>query len=178
MRQTFGGAVRSKSIAKCVLAMAASVSVVLLGQDGKTPPSAPPAQPIPYSHKQHIAIGLKCQSCHVEPDPGEMMTYPVTSMCMKCHASIDADKPAIKKLADYAKANEEIPWVRVYRIPEWVDFSHKKHLDAGATCENCHGQVSQRDVLTKEVSTSMATCMECHRQRSVSTQCDYCHDPR
>jgi hypothetical protein len=133
---------------------------------------------MPYSHKKHIALGLKCQFCHIEPDPGELMTFPATEKCMSCHQSVDKDKPAIQKLTAFAKSDEPIPWVRVYRIPEWVDFSHKTHLDTGAKCQTCHGQVAERDSLYKEVDLSMATCMECHRENGASVQCDYCHDPR
>jgi hypothetical protein len=41
------------------------------------PGAAPagPAQPIPYSHKRHLALGLECRQCHVNPDAGEMMTF-------------------------------------------------------------------------------------------------------
>ncbi len=41
-------------------------------------PSPHPAaeQPIPYSHKQHLAFGLKCQECHTNPEPGKLMTFP------------------------------------------------------------------------------------------------------
>jgi Cytochrome c7 and related cytochrome c/Class III cytochrome C family len=158
-----------------LIAMVVLATVMLWGQNAA---NAPPVQPLPYSHKQHIALGLKCEFCHIEPGVGEMMTFPATEKCMSCHQSIDKDKPAIQKLAAYAKSNEPIPWVRVYKIPEWVDFSHKVHLQAGAKCQNCHGQVAERDVLFKEVDLSMGTCMECHRENNASVQCDYCHDPR
>src|SRR2546427_7001080 len=36
-------------------------------------------QPIPYSHKQHIALGLKCGNCHEMPDPGELMGIPAAA---------------------------------------------------------------------------------------------------
>ena len=42
----------------------------------------PPEQPIPYSHKQHVALGLKCKDCHTMPDPGELMTIPAAAKCM------------------------------------------------------------------------------------------------
>jgi Cytochrome c7 and related cytochrome c/Cytochrome c3 len=157
--------------------LATAGTMALMGQAAKSTPTAP-EQPIPYSHKQHISMGLKCEFCHIEPDPGEMMTFPATEKCMSCHQSVAKDKPAIQKLTAFAKSNEPVPWVRVYKIPEWVDFSHKTHLDAGAKCQTCHGQVAERNVLYKEVDLSMATCMECHRENGASVECDYCHDPR
>lgn len=30
-------------------------------------------QLVPYSHKTHLAFGLKCNSCHKNADPGELM---------------------------------------------------------------------------------------------------------
>ncbi|MGH9438607.1 MAG: cytochrome c3 family protein, partial [Terriglobia bacterium] len=59
----------------------------------------PPVQPIPYSHKTHLALGLTCATCHTNPDPGRLMTFPATSTCMQCHVAVAKDKPAIQKLA-------------------------------------------------------------------------------
>jgi len=74
----------------------------------------PPEQPIPYSHKQHLAMGLKCGNCHEMPDPGEFMGIPVVSKCMTCHQSVKKDSPALKKLAEFAAGKQEPSWVRVY----------------------------------------------------------------
>src|SRR5215831_8477610 len=59
----------------------------------------PPEQPIPYSHKKHLAMGLKCANCHEMPDPGEMMGIPAVAKCMTCHQTVKKDSPAIQKLA-------------------------------------------------------------------------------
>ena len=40
-----------------------------------------PKQPLPFSHRLHVAQGLKCEGCHVNPDPGEQMTFPATAKC-------------------------------------------------------------------------------------------------
>ena len=138
--------------------------------------AAAPQQPIPYSHKTHIALGLQCKNCHKNADPGEMMGYPVTSVCMGCHQTIKKDSPAIQKLAAFARDGKPMPWVRVYQIPAFVDFSHRAHLDAGAKCDNCHGPVAERDVIAKEGNTSMGACMDCHREHKASIDCKFCHD--
>lgn len=140
--------------------------------------SEPPVQPIPYSHKQHLALGLKCSNCHEMPDPGEMMGIPAASKCMSCHQSIKKDSPSIQKLAGFAGQNRLVPWVRVYQIPSYVSFSHKAHLESGATCETCHGAVSQREQLRRETDISMGGCMDCHRAKKASLDCAYCHEPR
>ena len=145
-------------------------------KDAPTTKSEPPVQPIPYSHKKHLAFGLKCQQCHINPEPGDRMTFPVTSKCMACHVTIAKDKPSIQKLADFAKTNQAIPWVRVYVVSSWVYWNHRAHLEAKMTCEMCHGQVAEMEVMTKVSNvTTMAGCIDCHRKNDASTGCQYCH---
>jgi hypothetical protein len=136
------------------------------------------AQPIPYSHKTHLALGLQCKQCHTSPDPGEMMGYPQTKTCMGCHTTIKTDSPAIQKLTSYAKEQKPVPWVRVYQIPSYVFFSHRTHLQEGANCQQCHGPVAERDVIVKETDISMGACMDCHRKNKASIDCTYCHEQR
>ncbi len=141
--------------------------------------SAPPEQPIPYSHKTHLALGLKCQECHPNPEPGDRMTFPAASQCMTCHSIVAKDKSAIQKLAEFANAKQTIPWVRVYVVSGWVYWNHRAHLEAGMKCEMCHGQVSQMDVMAKVTKvTTMEGCIECHRQNGASTGCQYCHSDK
>ena len=154
---------------KCALLLAMAVS--LRAAD-------PPPQPIPYSHKQHLALGLKCKDCHAMPDPGEMMGIPAAVKCMTCHESVKKDSPAIQKLAAYARDKRSPPWARVYQIPSYVLFSHKAHLESGATCETCHGKVAERDRLWRETDISMGGCMNCHRANKASLDCTYCHEAR
>ncbi len=137
-----------------------------------------PEQPIPYSHKQHLALGLTCKNCHANPDPGDAMTFPATSKCMACHQTVKKDSPAIQKLAAFDHNKQEIPWVRVYKEPDFVFFSHKSHLNASAKCEDCHGPVAERDRLFRETDLSMAGCLNCHRKHNAGQGCDYCHDPQ
>jgi hypothetical protein len=137
-----------------------------------------PVQPIPYSHKQHVSLGLKCKECHTMPEPGEMMTIPAAAKCMTCHQSVKTEAESIRKLAAFAAEKKDVPWVRVYQIPGYVFFSHKAHLESGAACETCHGPVATRDRLWKEKEVSMGACMDCHRANRASLECNYCHETR
>ncbi len=139
--------------------------------------TAAPVQPLPFSHKVHAgAAKLPCRMCHPNPDPGDSMTIAPASVCMQCHSSIDADHPAIQKLAAFSKSAAPIPWVRVYQIPTYVSFSHRSHLKAGNACQDCHGPVATRDQLFREADISMGGCMNCHRLKKVSIDCTFCHD--
>jgi hypothetical protein len=140
---------------------------------------AAPVQPLPYSHKTHVALGLQCRNCHVNPEQGELMTYPAAATCMTCHATVAADRPAIQKLASIAAAGNEVPWVRVYKLPDYVYWTHATHIQTKITCEECHGPVAQRDVIAQETNiVTMAGCMACHNKRQVLTDCGDCHAPR
>lgn len=135
-------------------------------------------QPVPFSHKAHLALGLKCNSCHKNPDPGELMGYPPENFCMTCHQAVKADSPHIQKLAAAAKEKKPMPWVRIYQLPGYVYFSHRVHTQAGAACEKCHGPVRERAVITKEVSNNMQFCMACHAASKARNECDTCHEER
>ena len=154
---------------------ASSATVKQAVPDNLAHPAAP-EQPIPYSHKLHLAMGLTCATCHTNPDPGKMMTFPATSTCMQCHVAVAKDKPAIQKLAAYAKSGQPIPWVRVYVVTPGVTWTHRKHLEAGLKCEECHGDVAQLTAMAETTSvTSMGVCITCHEAHKAPTVCTTCH---
>jgi hypothetical protein len=136
-------------------------------------------QPLPFSHKQHAgALKLACKMCHPNPNPGESMTIVGAQACMQCHSTIKTDSPAIQKLAQFAKEQRPVPWVRVYEIPSYVSFSHRTHLEMKSACEDCHGKVVERDQLWKQGDISMGGCMKCHQAKRVSIDCTFCHEQR
>ena len=137
----------------------------------------PPAQPIPFSHKVHLGLGLNCLSCHPIAAPGFEAGLPPEDQCMLCHASVKKESPAIQKLAAHEASGKPLKWARIYTIPKFVWFSHQSHYqDAGLACEQCHGPVSERDQIVKEKPTSMEFCMDCHAQRAAPNGCDFCHN--
>jgi hypothetical protein len=140
-----------------------------------------PEQPLPFSHKVHTATAkLVCQDCHPAPTKfGAEMGFPPASKCMACHILIAKDKPAIRKLADFAAAKQAVPWVRVYRLADFVFFDHRYHLMNQAKCEDCHGAVSEQDVVTDELgATKMVFCQSCHVKTHAAGGCTTCHDNR
>lgn len=137
---------------------------------------AAPTQPLPYSHKTHLALKIGCQFCHTNPDPGQMMTYPATATCMTCHQSVATDSQAIKKLAEYDSNHQAIPWVRVYKVMPGVKWGHRFHLAAGLKCQNCHGPVQEMPAMFEKTSvTTMAVCISCHEKNHAKTVCSTCH---
>ena len=136
-----------------------------------------PRQPLPFNHKTHLSLQLSCKFCHTNPEPGDLMKLPAAQTCMDCHAAVATDKPAIQQLAAFAKSGQLIPWKAVYSVPSFVYWSHRTHLGAGLTCEMCHGNVAQMEVITRTTNvTTMAGCVACHRKKEAPTGCETCHE--
>ena len=163
---------------RCSLALLAALALGAQPKDYKAKeeklPGDPVTQPITYSHKTHVSMGMKCANCHTIPGEGFAATFPKESMCMGCHTSIKKESPEIQKLAGFAARKEPVPWARVYRVPDIVWFNHAVHVKQ-TECSACHGDVGQRTVLFQEKSTSMATCMACHAATGAPNGCDVCH---
>lgn len=142
-------------------------------------PAAAPAQPLHFSHKAHVAaLKLKCAECHANSGTGEQMSYPAAAQCMFCHVAIAKDRPDIQKLARFAKDKEEIPWARVYSVPDWVFWSHRTHLEAKVECEACHGRVAEMEATARATEvTTMGGCVGCHQKGGAGpTGCLACHE--
>src|SRR5512140_2838564 len=115
---------RSQSRRKQALIVGAGgLLLAAAASQGHQPALQAPQQPVPYSHRTHLALGLECASCHSNPDPGESMGFPPASTCMTCHQAIKADSPHIQKLATAARDDTPLPWARVYRLADYVYFS-------------------------------------------------------
>ena len=103
--------------------------------------------------------------------------FPPVALCLSCHRGGTGEISAVGALLEgYEQRDETIPWARVYKIPDFVFFSHKEHLASGANCATCHGAVELRDRLKQEVPTSMEHCMDCHKSQGASLECHFCHE--
>jgi hypothetical protein len=135
-----------------------------------------PVQPIAFNHMLHVqTVKMSCNDCHEPRGDGSTVAMPQPAKCMACHSSVATDKPDIQRLAAAAKNEDPIPWVRVYRVPSFVTFSHKTHTAAGNKCEECHGPVAERTTIALEKDTSMGSCIACHQAKQAPTSCDTCH---
>ena len=90
--------------------------------------------------------------CHIYADRTPSAGVPSVDKCMGCHKVIATDKPEIIKVAAYWERQEPIPWIKVHDVPDFVHFTHKRHIKAGLTCQECHGAVEKMDRVTR-VST-------------------------
>ena len=160
------------------LVVLAAGAVILSAYSGaSSSQNSSPTQPIAFPHSVHAGkLGINCVYCHYtankSPDPG----FPAVSTCMGCHTLIGPDRPAtdlgpkrksaaLQKLWDYAapgKPAKPIPWVRIHKLPEYVHFPHMRHVNAGVTCQTCHGPIQTEDKVYQYASLNMGWCVNCH----------------
>jgi len=123
-----------------------------------------PAQPVPYSHKLHAGdMGMDCRYCHTTVETSAHANIPPTQTCMNCHTMIKTDSEKLQPVRDSWTNKTPIPWVKVYKAPDYVYFDHSAHINVGVGCESCHGNVAQMEVVEQAESHSMGWCLECHR---------------
>ena len=88
---------------------------------------------------------------------------------------------------NYWDNQEPIPWIKVHDLPDFVHFTHKRHVLAGIECQTCHGPVETMErirVTSRAIDGSfldspweMGLCLNCHKQHEVEhgTDCWTCH---
>ncbi|MBX3013350.1 MAG: cytochrome c3 family protein [Caldilineaceae bacterium] len=122
------------------------------------------AQPIPYSHAQHVGgLGLDCRYCHTAVEVSDMASIPPTETCMGCHATVAADSPTLELVRNSAATGQPLEWMRVHDLADFVYFNHAIHVQQGVGCETCHGRVDEMPVMMKVQTLQMDWCLDCHR---------------
>ena len=169
-----------------VVLLAVLISIALSTWTRRPASATPPAQPINFPHNVHVQqYKIDCQYCHSDARRSEYAGLPSVTRCMGCHKITAADRPEIKKLAEYAAKGEPIPWVRVYKVPEFSYFPHKPHVRAGLRCQECHGPVETMTTVAAATGPhvvhdlvsliglrrnapplTMGWCIDCHRDQN------------
>jgi hypothetical protein len=163
----------------------AVIAVVLSAYSGASSSQhSSPVQPIAFPHPTHVQkLGMNCLYCHnaayKSNDPG----LPAVSTCMGCHNLIGPQRIAsdlgparksveLEKLYQYADQKapgmgmgpnaKPIPWNRIHKLPEYVHFPHVRHVNAGVTCQTCHGQIQKMPQVYQFATLNMGWCVSCH----------------
>ncbi len=154
----------------------------------------PLEQPIAYSHMLHAGdLGIECEYCHFNARRSKHAGVPSSATCGNCHmhggnealgiAAQDVGvnpnqggenggpRPELLKLQTYIESGEPIPWRKVHDLPDFVYFTHKRHVLAGVECQECHGEVQDTMTVARRVGElTMGWCLDCHKDHpSVET---------
>jgi mono/diheme cytochrome c family protein len=149
-----------------------------------------PVQPIFFSHVIHAgSFRIDCQYCHANARRSSSAGLPSVERCMGCHKIVAAEgNQYVDELKGYWERQEPIPWVRVFKLPEFAYFPHKNHVQAGVPCQTCHGQIEAMEQVYAETGQSivndlrnlagiptapraltMGWCVECHRAANANS---------
>ena len=167
-----------------LLALAISAAMLSAYSGASSSQNRSPVQPIAFTHPVHVQkLGMNCLYCHNAANKSMDPGLPAVSTCMGCHNLIGPDRPAsdlgpkrhsveLDKLYKYADQKsvmaglgpnpKPIPWVRIHKVPEYVHFPHTRHINAGVTCQSCHGQIQKMDRVYQFATLNMGWCVSCH----------------
>ena len=141
-------------------------------------------QPIDFPHWRHAGsaaqggLEINCLYCHSYARRSTVAGIPTLAKCMGCHKHVATDKPEIVKLTGFWKRGEPVPWKKVHDLPEFVYFSHERHVQrfvfqqgqpVQQACGYCHGNVRTMGVAEKQKPLTMGWCLSCHKQFQQAT---------
>ena len=140
-----------------------------------------PEQPVAFPHDRHVQNGITCEYCHNAARNSIHAGVPDGQTCMGCHKFVLKDSPEIKIVKDHFDAGQPMPWEKVHDLPDFVTFSHMRHVRAGVQCTECHGQVQTmhgtrvtktdaegvttekvENTMVREAPLQMGWCLDCH----------------
>ncbi|WP_347373860.1 c-type cytochrome [Aequorivita sp. Q41] len=153
-----------------------------------------PVQPIHFSHKIHAGDNqIDCNFCHSSARKSKTSGIPSLNVCMNCHKNISEVAPEtatedhskdfydgeIAKLykavgwdaaeQKYTGKTEPVKWVRIHNLPDFAYFNHSQHVSvAGVSCETCHGEVKEMEIVGQFAPLTMGWCIECHKETNVN----------
>ena len=132
----------------------------------------------------------QCVFCHKQINPENL-------------AGVSAvQQQEMQRVLDKFDDGQAINWERVHRVPDHVRFVHEAHLrfltqgeartvtlpmgnetpvnlplPVGEACSVCHGDVASMAEVqpVPGQSLKMGTCVDCHRELNVGTDCTICH---
>lgn len=144
--------------------------------DNSWPVAYQPKQPIPFSHKKHAGdMKMPCEYCHTGARHGASAGIPPLNTCMGCHKVAAVDKEPIKYITEKYNKKEPMDWVKVHDSPDFVRFTHKPHITAGVSCQECHGPVQEMEEVYQHAPLQMGWCLRCHQEKNAPQKCFTCH---
>lgn len=127
-----------------------------------------------FTHRAHVEQELGCTDCHLAAETSDEPGLPGQGACNLCHAELDKDKPADRKVAALYEG-KQFKAVRHTAVGGDVIFPHLRHVAAGLECSACHTGIETNEDVLELGPVSMDTCMDCHARKGASNDCATCH---
>lgn len=128
---------------------------------------------IKFSHTFHVKEqGIACEDCHTAAKTSKLSSDTLLGnhdVCKTCHDD------QISNNCLYCHTTQE-NIVPIKRPEREIIFSHELHIVGhNMKCEVCHAGMDTVVYATSRNMPQMVTCMNCHSEEKVSTNCETCH---
>ncbi len=150
-----------------------------------------------FNHNTHTkGQHLPCTACHDRARTSESVAdilTPKAATCDSCHGTDHADLNAVRA-ATGAEAPTSCGFCHVgyretdgnrvakFELPRAnMVFNHKAHAARNIGCQQCHGQVEELELATRDQMPRMLGCVRCHQhpdpdaRGEAKATCDTCH---
>lgn len=150
---------------------------------------------IRFNHRLHVKkFKQTCKVCHSNAyqstDALDRLIPDPRSTCDNCH---DVDHSNLQAVEAGDEPNGQCTWCHIGddagvdgRVAKMVfpqanlRMSHKAHLDRNIDCAQCHGQIEELELATRDNLPRMAGCFSCHAQSGAAQgeakgHCTNCH---
>jgi hypothetical protein len=150
-----------------------------LADDGGPSPVIFPAQKITlrFNHRKHVKdLGMTCTTCHDAAKSSRKSSdrlLPSPARCDACHGSDHRNLGAVTSgdelmgqcgFCHIGYRAQDGARVERLLVPEPnLKFDHAAHLSRNIGCEQCHGQVGELELATRDQLPRMRGCFRCHR---------------
>jgi hypothetical protein len=150
---------------------------------------------IRFNHKLHVgAQKLQCKTCHAGATTSESVNdrlTPKATTCDGCHGTSHDDLNRVTPGDDatgkcnfchlgYKEGDGNL--VAKFAIPRPnMVFNHKKHAARNINCQQCHGDVQELELATRDQMPRMRGCFNCHQHPDAAARgeakaaCETCH---
>ena len=136
-------------------------------------------QPIAFNHRKHTEdLELECEFCHPYVREGAHAGLPDAETCSVCHAEVQGTSAEAARVTALLESGDPLRFNKLFRLPTHVFYTHRRHVGLGELdCRTCHGAIAEteRPPPRPLVRISMDFCLDCHRRRGLTTDCDACH---
>lgn len=159
-----------------VLIGTVAAAIGLLYSKGSADLIGADTQPLLFSHELHAGrLQVDCLFCHRFAEQSTAAGIPSMQLCMGCHQNLAAETDHTVALLDHWEQQAPVSWVRLQRVPDFVYFTHERHLAHGLQCATCHGHVDHMPYTPRAATYEMGWCLSCHQERGASRDCWTCH---
>lgn len=142
----------------------------------RTPPVP---QPVAFNHRKHTqGLSLNCEFCHAYVTKGAHAGLPDAKTCTMCHQTQQGTSPGATRVTTLLAEGDPLTFNKLFGLESHVFYTHRRHVGiAKLECPSCHGDIAQTERPPDRplVRIDMDFCMDCHRERGETLDCNACH---